>query len=249
MTADGHSGGDAAVSALAYGKQYDSKCTDGKHGSREVNTLEQILHYIRHKYDPISIILYGSYANETNDLNSDFDALVISAEHEPYHDTSFVDGVQLDVFVYPASCFAGDYDCEDFIQIFDGRIVEDRENMGRELQVNVQTYLQNRPRKARGEIQANVDWCAKMLERAGRCDAEGMFRWHWVLMDSLEIFCDVVGHPYFGPKKTLKWMEENHPAEFAVYQKALAEFCMDSLANWIACIQDTNEEFRHHAWT
>jgi len=85
--------------------------------------LEQILHYIRHKYDPISIILYGSYANETNDLNSDFDALVISAEHEPYHDTSFVDGVQLDVFVYPASCFAGDYDCEDFIQIFDGRIV------------------------------------------------------------------------------------------------------------------------------
>lgn len=44
--------------------------------------MEQVLKYIREKYNPLSIILYGSYADGTNNLNSDFDALVIVADHE-----------------------------------------------------------------------------------------------------------------------------------------------------------------------
>ena len=36
--------------------------------------------------------------------------------------------------------------------------------------------------------------CKKMLLRTLRSDAEGLYRWHWVLIDSLEIFCDAV-HP------------------------------------------------------
>lgn len=81
--------------------------------------LENIVEYIKQKYNPISIILYDSYANGTNDLNSDFDSLVISYDHEQFHDTSFVNGIQLDVFVHPASHFDGNYDCNDFVQIFD----------------------------------------------------------------------------------------------------------------------------------
>ena len=64
-------------------------------------------------------MIYRSYANGTNDLNSDFDSLVISYDHEQFHDTSFVNGIQLDVFVYPASHCDGNYDCNDFVQIFD----------------------------------------------------------------------------------------------------------------------------------
>jgi hypothetical protein len=67
-----------------------------------------------------------------------------------------------------------------------------------------------------------------------------MFRWHWVLIDSLEIFCDVLHRPYWGPKKSLKWMEENNPTAFACYKQALADFSMDSLENWIAYIQKAN---------
>ena len=59
-----------------------------------------------------------------------------------------------------------------------------------------------------------------MFERAKRGDCEGLFRWHWVLIDSLEIFFDIMHHPYFGPKKTLKWMEEKHPESFDCYRKA-----------------------------
>ena len=195
---------------------------------------------MKQRYNPLSIILYGSYANGTNNLNSDFDALVISDDHEQFHDTSFVDGIQLDVFVYPASYFEGDYDCNDFIQIFDGKIVVDRGGQGKALQAKVQSYLQNRPQKSRAEIDASVNWCIKMLARVKRCDAEGLFRWHWVLIDSLEIFCDVKHHPYWGPKKSLKWMEENHPTAFAYYQTALTDLSMESLENWILYIKNAN---------
>ena len=199
--------------------------------------MEQIIEYLNRKYAPLSVILYGSYASGTNNLNSDFDALVISSDHEQYHDTSFVNGIQLDVFVYPASYFDEAYDCEDFIRIFDGKIIADTLEIGRNLQTRVLSYLQNRPSKSDAEIRADIDWCVKMFERVKRCDAEGMFRWHWVLIDSLEIFCDIAHHPYFGPKKALKWMEENHPHAFELYQKALTEFSMESSENWISFIR------------
>ena len=70
--------------------------------------MEQVIEYIHEKYNPLSIILYGSYADGTNNLNSDFDALVIAADHELFHDTSIVDGVPLDIFVYPLAYFDGE---------------------------------------------------------------------------------------------------------------------------------------------
>lgn len=64
--------------------------------------MNHIIEYIKQKYDPCSIILYGSYADGTNNLNSDFDALVLSYNYEQFHDTSFVNGVQLDLLYIPS---------------------------------------------------------------------------------------------------------------------------------------------------
>lgn len=203
--------------------------------------MERIIEYINQKYKPLSIILYGSYANGTNNRSSDFDALVIADGCEQFHDTSFVNGVRLDVFIYPASYFEEGYDCRDFVQIFDGKIISDRDGRGKALKANVLSYLKNRPQKSKAEIDNGVDWCVKMLARARRCDAEGMFRLHWVLIDSLEIFCDVMHHDYFGPKKALKWMEENCPAAFACYKEALADSRLETLENWITYIENSRK--------
>ena len=109
------------------------------------------------------------------------------------------------------------------------------------LQEKVQAYLRSRAVKSSAEIQASIDWCVKMLERTKRGDCEGMFRWHWVLTDSLEIFCDVMQHPYLGPKKALKWMEEAQPESFACYKKALQYLRMDCLEEWISHIKNINK--------
>ena len=205
--------------------------------------MEQIIEYIKQNYNPISIIIYGSYADGTNNLNSDFDSLVISYDHEQFHDISFVNGIQLDVFVYPVSYFDGEFDCDDFVQIFDGKIIVDINERGKALQMKVISHMQNRPQKSKAEIDASVGWCSKMFERVKRNDVEGMFRWHWVLIDSLEIFCDLMQHPYFGPKKTLKWMEKNRPSAFVCYKNALDNFSINSLEDWIAYIKNANATF------
>ena len=192
-----------------------------------------IIDYIKTKYAPLSIIVYGSYADSTNNENSDFDALVISESYEVYHDTAFVDGVQLDVFVYPVSYFAADCDPEEFVQIYDGKIIFDTSDIVQSLKSRVRSYVEERAIKNDEEINGLLDWLEEMRLRAKRNDAEGMFRRHWLLTDSLEIFCNVVKYPYFGPKKTLGWMKTAYPKEYRLYEKALNEFSDDSIDEWL----------------
>ena len=134
----------------------------------EVIILEQIIEYIKRNYNPISVILYGPYADGTNNLNSDFDSLVISYDHEQFHDISFVNGIQLDVFVYPVSYFDGEFDCDDFVQIFDGKIIVDINERGKALQMKVISHMQNRPQKSKAEIDAiSLFWSEKDIEMDG----------------------------------------------------------------------------------
>lgn len=201
--------------------------------------MERIISYLREKYAPLSVIVYGSFADGTNGENSDFDAIVISATHEAFHDTACVEDTPLDVFVYPRAYLDGEIDPDEFLPIFDGKIVFDTDGIGQALQASVCNYVRNRPRKTEAELQAQLDWCEKMLVRAGRADAEGMFRRHWLIVDSLEIYCDGIDIPYRGPKKTLRWLAENRPEAFTLYCDALAERTAKSLSEWIGYIADT----------
>lgn len=200
--------------------------------------MKNIIEYLKATYDPLAIIVYGSYANGTNDSESDFDALVISASCERFHDTSFFDGVQLDIFVYPEDYFNEDMELCDFVQLIDSEVLIDTDGIGENLKNRVVSYVNNLPRKSDADIKADIDWCVKMLARAKRGDAEGMFRWHWVLTDSLEMYCNVVHQFYRGPKKTLECMKQNHPDAYVIYKKALFEFNIDSLGEWISYLKD-----------
>lgn len=200
--------------------------------------MEQILSYLREKYAPLSVIVYGSFADGTNGENSDFDAIVISASHERYHDTSCVGNTPLDVFVYPRIFFDGEIDPDEFLPIFDGNVLFDTDGVGEALKAQVCAYVHAKPRKTEAELQAQLDWCEKMLARASGTDAEGMFRRHWLIVDSLEIYCDCVGVAYFGPKKTLRWLERERPRSFALYCDALADRTPESLSAWIGHIAE-----------
>lgn len=183
--------------------------------------MEKLISYILQHYDPCSIIVYGSYADGSNGENSDFDALVITKDQECAHDTSFVHGVQMDVFLYPKAVIENQLDLEEVIQIFDGMIVFDTDNVAANLKQRVMEYLNNQPRKTKQQLDEEIAWCRKMQMRTKRMDGEGMFRWHWLLTDSLEIFCDILGRRYMGPKKTLKWMQKEYPQMYQIYQQAL----------------------------
>lgn len=201
--------------------------------------MEEIIRYLKEKYKPCSIIVYGSYADGSNNEYSDFDALVITESGEPVHDISKVGEVQLDVFMYPAEYIETNSDPEQYAQIYDGVIVMDAKNRGAELKERITSYFNNLPRKTDSEINDELGWLGKMVLRAKRNDAEGMFRRHWLLTESLSIFCDIHGHLYRGPKKSLKWMEREFPEAFRYYSEALSDFGAESSERWVQYLNDS----------
>lgn len=198
--------------------------------------MEAILNYLYGKYAPRVLILYGSYANCTEDADSDFDALLL-ADGEPLHDVSVVNGVRLDVWVYPADYFKNDAALEEAVTILDGIVLHDPQGIGAAFQSRVQAYWAAKPAKSAAENAASVAWCRKMLARTARCDAEGLHRWHWLLSDSLEIACDLLHEPYRGPKKALRYLAVQHPQIYAVYLDALQTFTQETLNAWIDCLE------------
>lgn len=199
---------------------------------KEMVNTEKIVGYLKKTYQPDVVIVYGSFADGSANLNSDFDALIIAGK-EKAHDSSIVDGVVLDVFVYPAEMFSADYDPEEFVQVWDGKIVLDEHGIAGQLKAKVLDYIEHLPKKTVTEVAQEVEWCEKMLLRTMREDVEGYYRWHWVLCDSLEIYFDIKGLHYYGPKKTLRLMEKNDAEAFGLYAKALREFDRESLSAWI----------------
>lgn len=204
--------------------------------------MKNILNYLHYTYDPTALILYGSYRDGSNGAGSDFDCLVISSKSGCRHDTSTVDGVVLDAFIYSPEEVSGEIDCNDFLQIHDGSILLDTDGIAEALLCKVRQHLHDLPRKASEEIHNHLAWCDKMLARTQRGDTEGYFRWHWLLHDSLEIYCDICGKHYFGPKKSLRFMAENDPTGYKLYSDALACLDYDHLSAWIWYLQKLAHE-------
>lgn len=101
----------------------------------------------------------------------------------------------------------------------------------------VLNYIENIPFKSEEEIHQEIEWCKKILLRTKREDAEGYFRWHWLLMESLEIYFDIIHERYWGPKKSLLMLRERDSEAFKIYEAALKNFNQGTLSDWIDYIE------------
>ena len=194
---------------------------------------EDIIHAIDMEYAPDALIVYGSYADGTEGQDSDFDALAVGPGLPELHDTRVVCGVRLDLFVYPLERFDGEFDAGEIEQILGGRAVIDRSGIGARLLEAVAAHAAGYVPKDRREIEEALAWCDKMLVRACRGDAEGYYRWHWLLTDSLEICFDALKLRYPGPKKALRWLRDNRPDLYDRYEAALRGMDAEALRAWI----------------
>ncbi|MGN0463857.1 MAG: nucleotidyltransferase domain-containing protein [Acutalibacteraceae bacterium] len=195
--------------------------------------MDNIIEYIKEKYHPYALIVYGSFADGTNNMNSDFDALAIADVFEKSHDNSVIDGTELDLFIYPTDTFNEKTDLNDFDQIYDSKIVLDTDGIALKLVTKVRNYIDSKPKKSKSENHLNVEWCEKMLLRIQRNDPEGFFRLHWLLVDSLEIYFDLIGTAYQGPKKGLRKMSEIDRQGYDIYVKALSSSEYVHIQQWV----------------
>ena len=197
---------------------------------------DRIIGYLKETYRPDAIIVYGSFSDGSANKSSDFDALVI-AGHRKEHDSSVIDGTILDVFIYPVDTFLSEYNPEEFVQVWDGTIILDKNSVAEHLQKRVLEYIELIPQKTDAEILQELDWCEKMVSRTLREDTEGYYRWHWVLFDSLEIYYDIKHLHYYGPKKALRQMELSDTEAFRLYSRALKELDRKFLSEWVGYLR------------
>ncbi len=104
-------------------------------------------------------------------LSCGFDALIIAGK-EKAHDSSIVDGVVPDVFVYSTETFSADYDPEEFVQVWDGKIVLDEHGIAGQLKAKILDYIEHLPKKTVTEVAQEVEWPKKMLRLMEKSDAE-----------------------------------------------------------------------------
>ena len=99
--------------------------------------MNEIIKALEAKYHPLGIIVYGSYADGTNNLNSYFDALLLTNGSSELHDSSVMSGVELDVWIYPRAKIEAPHDAYEFLQIWDGIIISDETGLLSSLQTEV----------------------------------------------------------------------------------------------------------------
>jgi len=112
-------------------------------------------------------------------------------------------------------------------------ILKDTDGVAAALIEDVRRYLAEKPKKTPEELREALVWCRKMAGRAARGDAEGLYRAHWLLTESLEIYMDARGQVYRGPKKALRYMAERDGKSFGIYENALSRFSAETLSAWI----------------
>jgi len=201
--------------------------------------MSHFIEYIEKTYNPLAIVVYGSYADDTKNQQSDFDCLIIVDGEGSRHDVPVVDHVQMDLFVYSKEEIISTTDFSKFVQVHDGVIIKDTDDIALRLKQYVLEYIDMHQIKSAQEKLASIAWMHKMVERAKRRDVEGLHRHHWLLADSLEIYFILRDMFYYGPKKSITWLENNHTDAYDMYAKALKTFAMSDLEDWIAYIIKT----------
>ena len=200
-----------------------------------------IIQYLIQTHNPRAIIVTGSYANGTYNEASDFDCWLIGRDEKRVrHDTSIVNGIELQAEIYPLAYFAT---MPLHLQRYfaDAAIVYDPEELGGKFLQQVQESLHAYPCMPPGHKEQAIAYLEKMLRRASKQDFHGDYRGHLMLMQSLESWCDLSDRVFIGAKKTLRLMEKADAEGATIYRRALRSFEIADIQAWIRYLRTVHE--------
>jgi len=177
--------------------------------------------YLIEKYNCDSIILYGSYARGDYTKESDIDILCLRKNEIEVNDTSLFQGKILDVWIKSSK---KEISPKNFLHVRDGKVLFDKTFEGEKLLNEIKKYFDNGPPKLdKGQKKFLIDWINKMYNRSLKGDVEGKYRYYWLTKDILEIYFELNNQWYEGPKKSLRWLEENDSHIFNLYKLVLSD--------------------------
>jgi len=161
--------------------------------------IEKAVAYLTSKYKDKTILLYGSFANQAANNQSDIDLIVLADTDAEGHDSSQIDNHILDAWIYPIHRWENP---STFTHIYPFRILMDELGVAEELEASI---LEQRIKATKilsaAEYQQLVSWIKKMLNRATQNTVEANYRYNWLLHDFPELYANLSGIYYDGPVK------------------------------------------------
>ena len=202
--------------------------------------MESIIEYLKKTYNPLSILLYGSYADGTNDESSDFDCMVIVPEKDRNHDDSVIDGIQLDCFIFTEEQVktVKTEDIDAFLTAYDSNILLDN-GLGADLKRRVRQHVEEHTVIPDDEKDFIRSWIQKMMRRVEKNDDEGNMRAISFLSESLVDYFFLRDMFYFGSKKAIRYVKEQDKEGYALFHEAVTVRSNQAVIKWAEYIINT----------
>jgi hypothetical protein len=182
------------------------------------NFLLRVVADLQAKYNPQIVILYGSRARGDNTPTGDIDVACFTESTELVKDARDFEGLYLDAWVY--SCETMSATNDELLRLADGYCLYDSAGKGAAfLQELQQRISQGTKQLSTAEIEHTKQWVKKMFDRAQNSDIESLYRRYWLAINLLQIYFDLRGQWYFGPKKSLSWLQENDSVAYRLFSQ------------------------------
>jgi hypothetical protein len=180
--------------------------------------LSRVVADLQERYSPHTIILYGSRARGDCTPSSDIDVVCFVEGTTTIQDARDFEGFYLDAWIYGSDAISASTD--DLLRLGDGYCLYDAEGRGAVFLQELQQRIQKGPKQLSvSEIQHTKQWVKKMLHRAKNSDIESLYRRYWLAVDLLQIYFDLRGIWYFGPKKSLVWLKEHDSMGYQLFSQ------------------------------
>src|SRR4051812_38148242 len=139
------------------------------------NIVDIAINEIIQKYNPDTIILYGSRARGDFKDTSDIDIACFGENLTTEKDAGLFNGVYLDLWIYPTSAMTSVSPND--LRFSDGVLVLDKDGKGSAYLKSVSEYLAKGPEKLNpSDITHTKEWIRKMLGRVQNLDIESNYR-------------------------------------------------------------------------
>lgn len=173
---------------------------------------------VTEEYNPHTVIVYGSRARGDATAESDIDIACFVDEPQISKCAYEFQGAYLDLWVY-ATRSMREWSNE-FLKFDGGFCAIDKTGLGNALIERVARKVLEGPEPLLDEDKLHVKaWSYKMLERAAKDDLEGKYRRVWLQFDLLETYFLLRDRWYFGPKRSLSWLELNDKPAYELFRR------------------------------
>jgi hypothetical protein len=202
------------------------------------DTISTLTSFIKEKYNPSLLLLYGSFCTGTETYESDIDIIVFSNIKSFIHESSYINGYILDGWIYPEDDIN---DLEKYIHILPCKILIDVNNIGNHIISTIEQERKNRTNKIDFTEKRQLDlWIEKMIKRSESNSIQGFYRYNWLIHDFPELYCKYLGYYFDGPIKTINFIKDNDIKIFKLFNmlkntkstEILKEIFLDISKRW-----------------